>query len=633
MADETKKKDEERETTIGSAFAEDTYGAYSDGEIVRRLWRYMRPYAGTFLACLLLLPLISGLMLVRPWLLQVAIDEHLVPRQYDGIVIIITAFAGAVFGASIIQFLQLWLMQLAGQKALRDLRQETFDHIQTLSSRFFQRHPVGRLMTRMTTDVESLQEALSSGMVTMLGDVITLVGTVAILLWMDWQLALVSFTVVPFLVIVTIIFRQLLRAAFRDVSKNIARLYAHLQESIMGMEAIQLFVRENISAEEYRGINMDYRHAYVRAIRWDAMLYAIVEATGAIAVGVILWYGSGQVLRDAVTIGVLIAFIEYMNNFFVPIRDLAQKYNLLQSAMASSERIFKLLDTDEVIEDVGTLAPPDRPFSLRFENVWFAYNDDDWILRDVSFEIAPGEKVALVGHTGAGKSTIINLATRMYDIQKGSIQVDDTDIRQFDLLAYRRRYAVVLQDVFLFAGTLRDNITLGRDVDDAALTRALSAVHADRIVERHELGLDMELAERGANLSAGEKQLVSFARALVHEPDVLILDEATANVDTETEALIQNALDVLLARQTSLVIAHRLSTIRKADRIIVLDRGRVVETGTHEELLAAGGTYSTLYRLQYAEGYDEIVREDAQGDAPPTDVAEDRSQFRVRPPD
>ena len=596
-----------RKATIGSAFAEDKLGSFSDLSIVRRLWGYMRPYALIFLGCLLLLPVISALTLVRPWLLQVAIDGYLVPGRLDGFGLIVLAFAGALFGAATVQFLQFWLMQLAGQQALRDLRQEAFDHVQRLSISFFHKSPVGRLMTRMTTDVESVQEALSSGMITMLGDLLTLSGTIAVLLYMDVDLALVSFAVLPLLLIITAVFRRLLRGALRDVSVNIARLYAHLQESITGMDTIQIFVRERVSTQEYEGINTDYRTSYVRAIRWDASLYAIVETVGSIAIGLILWYGSGEVLRHAVTLGVLVAFIEYMTNFFVPIRDLAQKYNVLQSAMASSERIFQLLDTDEHIDNEGTRVLPERPLSIRFENVWFAYNDDDWILRDVSFEIRAGEKVAFVGHTGAGKSTIINLVMRMYDVQRGTIYVDGVDIREYELTAYRRRFAVVLQDVFLFAGSLRENMTLGVECEVEDLDRAASSVNAHIIAARHEHGYDFELTERGTNLSAGERQLISFARALIHNPQVLILDEATANVDTETEALIQQAVEVLMERQTSLVIAHRLSTIRKADRIIVLDHGQVVEEGTHNELVGAEGHYSMLYKLQYAEEYAEIM--------------------------
>ncbi|MFW5966988.1 MAG: ABC transporter ATP-binding protein [Persicimonas sp.] len=607
-SDEQNGKSERPEgAAIGSGFKEQELGQVTDLSLIVRLWEFMRPYWLTFALCLLLLPILSGLQLVQPHLLQVAIDDYLVPGNYEGLVWVIAAFGGAVIFQSATRFLQFWLMQKAGQRALYDLRQKVFDHVQSLSVKFFNTRPTGRLMTRMTTDVESLQQALSSGMITMIGDIITLVGIVVILLYKDWKLALVSFVVVPFLLIVTAVIRHFLRKAFREIRVKIARLYGHLQESISGMEIIQLFVREGVSSEEYRDINDEYMRANMRSIRYDAALYAIVEAVGSITVGAIIWYGSGQVLEGVLTIGVLVAFIEYMQKFFVPIRELAQKYNTLQSAMASSERIFELLDTEEHIEKAEEPAElPTSDFHIVFDGVWFAYNEGEWVLEDVNFEVKPGEKIALVGHTGAGKTTVINLLMRLYDPDRGRILVNGTDIREFDLHEYRRAFAAVLQDSFLFQGTIRENLTLGDDsITTEDLEGAARIVHAHERIERYDGGYDHRIAERGSNLSSGERQLLSFARALAKDPHVLILDEATANVDTDTEALIQDAIDKMMARQTSVVIAHRLSTIQKAERIIVLHDGRIIERGSHKELLEHGGHYEKLYRLQYAYDLDD----------------------------
>ncbi len=604
---DSKKTKRPQSTAIGSAFKEQKLGKTTDLTLVKRLWGFMRPYKGTFFLCLVLLPVVSALGLVQPQLLQMAIDDYLVPHKYQGLTWLIVGFGAAVFVQAGTRFLQFYLMQKAGQRAIYDMRQKVFDHVQSLSLSFFHSHPTGRLMTRMTTDIESIQEALASGMITMVGDIITLTAIVVILLYKNWQLALVSFVVVPFLVLATSICRHFLRKAYREIRVKIARLYAHLQETVTGMESIQLFVRENVSADEYRDINEDYRDANLRSIRYDAILYAVVQAVGSITVGAIIWYGSGQVLEGIVTIGVLVAFIEYMQKFFIPIRDLAQKYNLLQSAMASSERIFELLDTEEHIRQPGEPTPiPTEDFHIQFENVWFAYQDDEWVIRDLSFEVKPGEKVALVGHTGAGKTTIISLLMRLYDVTRGRILINGVDIREFDVHEYRRAFAAVLQDAFLFRGSIRENLTLGdEEVSDEDLVEAAQIVHAHPMITRYDDDYDHRIAERGSNLSSGEKQLLSFARALVQKPHVLILDEATANVDTDTEALIQDAIDKLMARQTSVVIAHRLSTIQKADRIIVLHKGEIIEQGSHRELLDEGGHYETLYRLQYAFDLDE----------------------------
>ena len=587
---------------IGSGFQERKLGKFADTALVRRLWKYMRPYRWLFVVCLLLLPAVSAVSLVQPWMLQIAIDDYLIPGEFDGLWFIMVVYAGTVVGHAFLTYWQQYLMKYAGNLALRDLRQDIFDHVQQLASSFFKKTPVGRLMTRMTTDTENLEEALSSGLVTMAGDLLTVFAIVVILMVVNWQLALASFIVVPFLIGFTAVLRYFLRKAYRTVRTKIARLYAHLQESITGMDVIQLFVREKVSRDEYSDINAEYRDANIRAIRWDAILYAVIEAAGSITIGAILWYGSGQALEGIVTLGVLVAFIEYMQKFFKPIRNLAEKYNLLQNAMASSERIFELLDTDEMIESPADPEPlPQRPYRIEFRDVHFSYTDDETVLDGLNFEIEPCERVALVGHTGAGKSTVINLLTRLYDIDDGQILINGRDIRNFDIHQLRSQFAVVLQDVFLFRGTILENLTLGDDsVPFDRVREAAEMVYADELINSLPGGYEFELAERGSNLSSGEKQLLAFARALILDPEVLVLDEATANVDTDTEALTQKAIERLLAHQTSLVVAHRLSTIQSADRILVLDDGQLVEQGSHDELMELGGHYARLVQLQYA---------------------------------
>lgn len=600
-----------QKASIGSQYEEKQLGLYSDITVAKRLWEFIAPYRWTFAGCLLLLPLLSGLKLLQPHLLQVAIDSYLVPGKYEGIGLVIGFFGLAVLGQGLVQFVQFYFMQKAGQSALYDLRQKLFGHVQSQSLKFFHSRPVGRLMARLTTDVESLQNAVTSGMITMIGDGITLLGIVIILLYKNWQLALVSFTVLPFLLVVTAIFRHFLRKAYRTIRVKVARLYAHLQESINGMHVIQMFVREDVSAEEHADINAEYRNANFRSIRYDAMLYAVVEAVGSITIGAIIWYGSGQVLEDLVSIGVLVAFIEYMKKFFVPIRDIAQKYNLLQSALTAGERVIGLLDTDMRLDSVrdnstdGAEPVPDRPHTFEFDDVWFRYNSDgEWVIKGMNFDLEPGQNVALVGHTGAGKSTLAKLIMRLHDVTEGQITLNGTDISAFDARRYRKLFASVQQDCFLFQGTIAENIALfDPNISRDRIVDAAKQLHIhERIVEQLG-GYDRELTERGSNLSVGEKQLLTLARAFVKEPTFLVLDEATANVDAETENLLQNAIELLLERQTSIVIAHRLSTIKNADKILVLDDGEIIERGNHRELIDQGGHYETLFRLQFM-GHD-----------------------------
>lgn len=582
---------------------EDALGTLRDKDLMGRLFFFMKPYKWSFLGALVLLPIVSGLSLIQPQLLQTAIDKHFVPRSMEGFGWIAALMLAAIVGEFVARFAQSLLTQLAGERSLRDLRVAIFSHINTLSPSFFQRNPIGRLMTRLTTDIDSMNEALSSGVITIIADLISLFAIVIILLTKSVELTFVAFLVVPPLVLLTRWFRKLFREAFREARTTLARLNSALQESETGMAVIQLFAHEKRSRREYD----DENRAYLRSVRLyvglEAALFALVEMFSSIAVALILWHGVGLASQDAITLGALVAFIDYAQKFFVPIRDLSQKYTSIQSAMASAERIMHLLDRTEITpEDVDALPIKELKHSIEFRDVWFAYLGENWIIRGMSFTVARGEKVALVGSTGAGKSTIHALLTRMYDIQKGEILIDGIDIRRYRVKDLRRLFGVVLQDGFLFGGTMRQNITFGMEtVTEEDVAAAANIVGLDRFVTRYSDGFDHEVRERGRNLSAGERQLVCFTRALAHRPEVLVLDEATANIDTETERLIQEAIERMLERQTSIVVAHRLSTIQKVDRILVLHKGQLVESGTHDELVEHGGFYARLVRLNYAQ--------------------------------
>lgn len=580
----------------------DSFGTVSDIALARRMFGFLKPYKWTFIAALVLLPIVSVLGLVQPQILQMAVDDYFVPKNLEGFGWLALLMLAAILGEFAARFGQGVLTQIAGEKALRDLRVEVFSHLNRLSISYFHRNPIGRLMARLTSDVDAISEALSSGMFTIITDSVTLLGIVIILLVKDWKLALVTFTVVPLLLVITSVFRRLLRSAYREARVTLAQLNSYLEESATGMAVIQFFVHEERSRREYDEVNQRYLRSAYRFVGWDSSLYALVEMISSIAIALIIWFGAGQAAQDLVSLGVLIAFIEYARKFFIPIRDLSQKYTTVQSAFASAERIVHLLDVDESMpEDEDALPITELKEGIEFRNVWFAYLEENWVLRDVSFSLKKGEKIALVGHTGAGKSTIHALLTRMYDVQRGEILIDGIDIRRYKVHDVRRLFSVVLQDGFLFRGSVRDNITLEQEsVGDSDIQHAGDVVGLDRVLRRYEAGIEHEVRERGQNLSAGECQIVCFARALANRPQILILDEATANVDTETERMIQDAVERMLDEQTSIVVAHRLSTIQHADRILVLHRGELVETGSHQELLEQDGLYARLVRLNYA---------------------------------
>jgi ATP-binding cassette subfamily B multidrug efflux pump len=591
-------------------------GKAYDARLMRRLLGYLRPYWRAVLVSLAAIIAGSLLQLVPPWLTKQVIDVSIPSGDFVGLRFIALLYVAVLLGDFALEFVQTWTLHMTGQRIMFDLRMQLYEHLQRLDVRFYDRNPVGRLMTRVTTDVDALNELFTSGVVSVFGDVFTLVGIMVTLVILDWRLALVAFSVLPVIALITQWFRVHVRQTYRDVRTWIARINAFLQENITGASTVQLFRREERNFGQFLDINEQHRQANVRAIFYYAVFYPAVEVVSAVATGLLLWFGGGRVLEDTLTLGTLVAFIQYAQRFFRPIADLSEKFNVLQAAMASSERIFGLLDTPVEIGAGGAARADNRdeafPSSARpaglsdqpqlaFENVWFAYNDGDFVLRDVSFTAAPGERIGIVGATGAGKTTIINLLLRFYDVSRGRITVDGVDIRDLPLGTLRGLFGLVLQDVHLFSGTIASNVRLGRDdISDTDVQRVLEAVHADGFVEALG-GISAPVVERGATLSVGQKQLLSFARALAFNPRVLILDEATSSVDTETEMLIRDALRVLMQRRTTLAIAHRLSTIQDMDRILVFHKGHLRESGTHQELLAEKGIYRKLYELQYSK--------------------------------
>jgi ATP-binding cassette, subfamily B, multidrug efflux pump len=598
---------------------EEVLGKAYDARLMRRLLAYLRPYRLQAALALVAIIAASVLQLAQPYLMKQVIDRYIPVGDFAGINRIALLYLAIIAAAFGLEFTQTWLLQLTGQRIMYDMRMQIYRHLQRIDLKFYDRNPVGRLMTRVTTDVDVLNDLFTSGVVSVFGDVFTLVGIMIVLLTMNWRLALVAFAVLPLIVLVTQWFRRNVRESYRNVRIWIARINAYLQEHITGMATVQLFRREARAFEKFQDINERHRTANVDSIFYYAVFYPAIEVVGALASALTIWYGGRWVLSGTLTLGSLVAFLLYSQRFFRPISDMSEKFNILQAAMASSERIFKLLDEPVTIESPSAASGRDEREGLVrrspqagggqivFDRVWFAYGanesgEPDFVLRDVSFDVKPGERIGVVGATGAGKSTLINLLLRFYDVSRGRILVDGVDVREMDLQDLRSFFSLVLQDVHLFTGSIADNIRLGAsEIGDQAVHAAATAVHADPFIRRLPAGYASPVAERGATLSVGQKQLLSFARALAFDPRILILDEATSSVDTETEILIRDALHVLMAGRTTIAIAHRLSTIQDMDKILVLHKGQLREAGTHQELLAQRGIYFKLYQLQYKD--------------------------------
>lgn len=594
-----------------------------DPRLARRLLSYLRPYRWRAALSVGLVILSSALQLAGPAIIAVSIDLFVqpggeVPTQgasatvgawlgrlgwspapLEGINLAASVYLATLVGGFVVLYVQMVLMNMMGQFVMFDLRRQLFGHLQKLDVQFYDRNPVGRLITRVTTDVDALNEMFTAGFVAIFGDIFVLAGILLIVFWMDWRLALVLFSILPFIIITSIWFRRGARRTYRQVRTRIAAINAFLQEHISGMSVVQLFNRQEREMQRFETLNAKHRDANIDSIFYYSVFFPVIELIESAGIALVVWYGGGEVIQGTLSLGVLIAFFQYAQRFYEPISDLSEKYNILQAAMAASERVFSLLDTQPKIIDPADPVEIAGVESIEFRNVWFAYNDEEWVLRDVSFQVRAGESIALVGHTGAGKTTVTNLLLRFYDIQRGEILINGIDIRRLSLEHLRSLFAIVQQDVFLFSGTVADNISLGDDsIRRDRIELAARRVQADRFITRLPEGYDAVVRERGAGFSAGEKQLLSFARALAFDPPVLILDEATSSIDSETEAMIQKGIEELMKGRTSLLIAHRLSTIRASSQILVFHHGEIRERGRHDQLLAANGLYRRLHDLQ-----------------------------------
>ena len=591
----------------GGIYAEEIAGKAYDTALLRRFARYVVPYRLSITVVLLILPLVAACRLAQPWIIKLAIDNHIVTGKLAGMEQIALAFLGILLFESLLSFLEVYLLQSVGQRVMSDMRAELYGHVMHLPVSWFDRVPTGSAVTRLTSDIEVLGEMFASGIITIIGDILLLIGIISVMIWMNLQLSLVTFSVLPVLLYVAYTFRRRMRKSFREVRARLGELNSFLNECVSGISIIQIFNRERDEERRFSELNASYRDANMPVIFWDASLYAMVEALSSIAVALIIWYGGGEIVTGAVSFGVLVAFIQYIEKFFAPIRDLSAKFSVMQGAMAALERIFALLD-------IPGSSPP-LPTSLRqgevgrreavplieFRDVSFSYQSGNDILSGFNLTVHRGERIAIVGESGGGKTTITRLLTRLYEIERGTILLQGIDIREYDVAQVRRRVGVVLQDPCLFAGSIEFNISLGDEQAMQRVRQAAAAVGADRFIDRLPQGYKEEVRERGSNFSVGEKQLISFARAVAFDPEILILDEATASINSASEQMIQEGIKGMMQGRTSLVIAHRLSTIQDADRIITIQHGIKTEEGTHDELLRAGGIYARLHQLQLGE--------------------------------